>query len=342
MTQPVFSIQWHITTRCQQRCRHCYLFTSPEAQKEISGEKSVTFDKLKLIADNLVFSCQKLGAKPKTSITGGDPILHPYFWELLAYLEKLGIKVSILGNPFKITNKVAEKLTHLGVSKYQMSLDGLPETHDRLRKPGSFDRTIRASKILKKHGIKVGIMTTVSKLNASEIPSLIELVAKEGINSYSFARYCPTHNDLGYMFSPQEYRSFLASVWETYTKNVDRGTKFTLKDHLWLLFLKEEGLFRPEPTNGIIISGCGLGISHLSVLADGTVYACRRFHSPVGQVPEQSFYEIFTGVQMNEFRDYSRLEKCKDCELLCYCRGCMAVAYGFTNHWTAPDPQCWK
>jgi len=89
----------------------------------------------------------------------------------------LGIKVSILGNPFKITDKIAERLTHSGVNKYQMSLDGLPKTHDRLRKQGSFDRTIRASKILREHGIKVGIMTTVSKLNAPEIPPLIELLS---------------------------------------------------------------------------------------------------------------------------------------------------------------------
>jgi len=45
---------------------------------------------------------------------------------------------------------------------------------------------------------------------------------------------------------------------------------------------------------------------------------------------------------MEKYRDYSRLEKCKNCELLCYCRGCMAVTYGATNDWTKADPQCWK
>ena len=34
------------------------------------------------------------------------------------------------------------------------------------------------------------------------------------------------------------------------------------------------------------------------ILADGTVYACRRSETPVGKVPKQSFYDIFTGEEM--------------------------------------------
>ena len=37
-TRPNFSLQWHITTNCDQRCRHCYLFNSPDAKIEIAGE----------------------------------------------------------------------------------------------------------------------------------------------------------------------------------------------------------------------------------------------------------------------------------------------------------------
>mgnify|MGYP001566397516 CR=1 FL=1 len=35
--KPSFSIQWHITTSCDQRCKYCYLFNSPDAKKEILG-----------------------------------------------------------------------------------------------------------------------------------------------------------------------------------------------------------------------------------------------------------------------------------------------------------------
>ncbi len=185
-------------------------------------------------------------------------------------------------------------------------------------------------------------MSTVSKANVKEIPLLIKHIVGLKVKSYAFARYCPTHNDIEDMFTPMEYRSFLDSMWKIYSKYVDSGVNFVLKDHLWQLYLMEEGLFDPVDTEGIIVAGCGLGISHLSVLADGTVMACRRFNSPVGKVPEQSFSDIFFNQKMNEYRDYSTLEKCKDCNLLNYYRGCMAVAYGVNRRHTAPDPQCWK
>ena len=37
-----------------------------------------------------------------------------------------------------------------------------------------------------------------------------------------------------------------------------------------------------------------------------------------------------------------RMEKCGKCELLPFCRGCMAVAYGATGDFLSGDPQCWK
>lgn len=342
MEKPVFSIQWHLTAICDQRCKHCYLFNSPEAEKEISGEKHIDFKKIKAIADDLNESCKKLGAKPRVSLTGGDPILHPYFWRLLDYLKKSNIKAHIMGNPFHITNNVAKKLFNLGITKYQLSLDGMEKTHDIFRKQGSFSATVNACDILKSNGIAVSIMSTVSKINAHEIPELIDFVVSLRVDGYSFARYCPTNNDTNKMFNPEEYKVFLGNVWQAYSRHFESKTKFILKDHLWTLFLVENGLFKPKPTKGIVVDGCGLGVSHLSVLADGTVFACRRFNSPVGKVPDQSLYDIFINKTMNEYRDLSRLVKCKNCELLYYCRGCMAVTYGSVGDWTQADPQCWK
>ena len=45
---------------------------------------------------------------------------------------------------------------------------------------------------------------------------------------------------------------------------------------------------------------------------------------------------------MNAYREHERFEKCAKCELLRFCRGCPAVAFGYTHNFYAPDPQCWK
>ena len=80
----------------------------------------------------------------------------------------------------------------------------------------------------------------------------------------------------------------------------------------------------------------------MTILPSGDVYACRRMESKIGNVFEVSPYDLFLGEQMDRYRQYDKFEKCASCELLRFCRGCPAVAYGYTKNMYAPDPQCWK
>ena len=71
-----------------------------------------------------------------------DPILHPDFWRLLELMKEKEIPFTILGNPFHLSDQVCRRLKDYGCQKYQLSLDGMRETHDWFRKPGSFDITL--------------------------------------------------------------------------------------------------------------------------------------------------------------------------------------------------------
>ena len=79
----------------------------------------------------------KSNREPYLYITGGDPILHPQFWNLLEKIKIKGWKTAILGNPFHLTEENCKKMYYYGVRKYQLSLDGLKETHDRIRQNGN-------------------------------------------------------------------------------------------------------------------------------------------------------------------------------------------------------------
>lgn len=76
---------------------------------------------------------------------GGDPILHSRFWDILALLQERNIPFTILGNPFHLTDEVCRRLKEYGCDKYQLSIDGMCETHDAIRKSGSFDTTVEKS-----------------------------------------------------------------------------------------------------------------------------------------------------------------------------------------------------
>ena len=241
--------------------------------------------------------------------------------------------------------EVVKRLEDLGCINFQMSLDGLRETHDYIRKPGSFDATLDALKYFEGSKIKTAIMTTVSKTNIEEIPELVDIVVKHKVSNFGFARYCPNPEDFDLMVSPEEYREFLDKMWEKYMQNQECDTRFALKDHLWKLYLYEKGLFNPDEIdnpNNLILDGCHCGITHITTLADGTVYACRRSETPVGKVPDESFYDIFTGEEMEKYRQYDKFEHCSKCEIKNFCRGCPSVAKCLTGDFYSKDPQCWK
>ncbi len=337
-----FAFQWHITDECDQRCKHCYIFAEGHPKLVVTP-----WQQLVHTLANIEDMAAQMDRTPYLYITGGDPILHPHFWDLLALVHAHDIPFTLMGNPFHLTDDVCRRMRELGCRKYQLSIDGLRATHDYFRKQGSYEATLAAIKTLRRADIRCAIMSTVSATNIDELPELIDVVVAHEADLFAFGRYCPTSEDKAHRHTwhiePQRYRTFLDRCWHKFELYKDRGTTFSLKDHLWTLYLYERGLWTiPEGLDeDTIYDGCHCGDCHFTVCADGRLMACRRFESYVGTVAE-SMYDVFHGPKMEAYRAHERFDKCGRCELLRFCRGCPAVAYGYTGHFYAPDPQCWK
>ena len=379
-----FAFQWHITDECDQRCKHCYLFAEGHpVMTEMSWERLVA------VLANVERMAARLNRLPYLYITGGDPILHSRFWDFLELVHSHDIPFTIMGNPFHLTTEVCQRLKQLGCRKYQLSIDGLSETHDYFRKPGSFDATLRAIKTIREAGLHCAVMTTVSGTNIHEIPQIIDLVVEHHVDIFAFGRYCPTksltpdpsfpsearlpvafpkergvdssaiddlagkgnHSPLlgrgvggeaGWYMSPSVYRDLLDQCWQKFEEYKGSDTTFNLKDHLWTLYLYERGLWKiPQGLDeDTIYDGCNCGNCHFTISAEGRLMACRRFDSYVGTVDEE-MADVWTSPRMEQYRQHERFEKCRKCELLRFCRGCPAVAYGYAKNFYAPDPQCW-
>lgn len=293
---------------------------------------------LQAVLDN----CHKMASRfqriPNFFITGGDPLLHPDFWRLLGLLKSSKTDFSILGNPFHLTPEICARLADAGCERFQLSLDGLAETHDWLRMPGSFQATLAALPMLKRAGIETAIMATVSSRNIAEIPAVLQTAVAHHADVFAFARYCPPGfaNDI----QPRAYRDLLRKCRE-----IDCGeTYLSQKDHLWTLLDWEEGRFEipGDARPGMIYDGCNCGNCHLTILPDGDVLACRRIP---GAVVGNALADDLAGLWLNEmekYREFSSFRKCASCELLAWCRGCPAVAASPDGDFYAPDPQCWR
>ena len=272
--KPYFAFQWHITEDCDQRCKHCYIFAE-NGKKEIL---TATWEQMQ----DVVANCQDFGLmyhrQPYFYITGGDPILHPDFWKLMELLKQEQIPFTILGNPFHLTDEVCRRLRECGCEKYQLSIDGMRETHDWFRKPGSFDITLEKIDTIRNAGIKAVIMTTVSDKNAGEICDIIDTVVEKKADVFAFARYVPTSDEKSTGISPKEYRALLEKVdqkFKYYEADPECSTWFNRKDHLWTLYQYETGEFviPKDAKEGMIYGGCNCGNSHLTILPDGEVLA---------------------------------------------------------------------
>ena len=105
----------------------------------------------------------------------GEPTLHPKFLELLRYAKEKGIKeVSMLTHGKKFINwEFCEKVIDAGIDYITISIDGINETYEEIRKPIKFPQIVQAlrniseikkSKNLIKPAIKIqGVWPAVKK-----------------------------------------------------------------------------------------------------------------------------------------------------------------------------------
>jgi radical SAM protein with 4Fe4S-binding SPASM domain len=86
---------------------------------------------------------------------------------------------------------------------------------------------------------------------------------------------------------------------------------------------------------------CVVGADGLCVMPDGTVYPCRRFPVPMGNLRYHSLKEIWeTSALLKSLERRESLKgKCGYCDIE-NCRGCRSLSFSLTGDYLAEDPHC--
>lgn len=342
-----FYFQWHITDRCNLRCSHCY-------QDKYSEENELSLDEMKVISDKIFLAMRKWNKKADFSITGGEPFIRKDLFPFLKYLDSSEevSDLDILSNGAMITDEIVGKLKKITkLNSIQISLDGSsPETHDRIRGPGNFERVIRAIRILARHGVDVKVMFTLQRCNIKDIPSLIDLAIKEKISGLTLERLVPmgsAKDAKDSLLSPEELRDIFQYISNRADLEYEKSTQLCILKYrpLWINIdptrAKAESKTAPYKELG---AACSIGLDGLCILADATVLPCRRLPIPIGNLKRDSLEKIwFTSDLLWQIRDKHNLKgKCNSCEFIPRCGGCRAMAYACMGDYLAEDPQCWK
>jgi MoaA/NifB/PqqE/SkfB family radical SAM enzyme len=172
------SVTLMITGGCNLSCLHCW----PES-RSCGTASPVPTDTLK----RLIGKSALLGVEA-VCLTGGEPLTHPEWFEVLDFsCRQTGFKrVSFQTNATLLAEadiKVLRSINFEGLS-VQVSLEGAtPQTHDRVRGSGSFERAFKGLRLLAEAGLgkETVVAFTEMEHNFSELPRLLELLDELGI-----------------------------------------------------------------------------------------------------------------------------------------------------------------
>lgn len=199
-----------LTGRCNLSCGHCLVEAGPRA-----ASAHVPAEALLRVAAELA----ALGGR-EVRLTGGEPLLHPRWQELVARCcaEPAFDAVVLQTNAAVLDEGDAWALRRLGGERLriQVSLDGAsPRTHDAVRGRGAFEQTLRGIERLCVAGIgeRVTVAFTEMAHNLADVPALLELVEALGLGGLVGGTLVPAGRAAttrAALPTPEDYRALLA------------------------------------------------------------------------------------------------------------------------------------
>lgn len=167
---PLF-IAWQLNAECNLGCLHCCEEAGHSMPDEMN--RAEVFNFVQQIVDLNI---------PYVAISGGEPLLHPHFFEIADIIRKHNISLKVETNGEFIDQEIARKLAKLKFRSVQISLDGAtPQTHERLRLAGNWEKAVSACRYLIKDGVNTEIVFVPTKFNIHEAGQLIDLAHSLGV-----------------------------------------------------------------------------------------------------------------------------------------------------------------
>ena len=166
---------WNLIRRCNLTCKHCY---SISADIDFPGELNT--EQIINVMDDL-----KNFGVPVLILSGGEPLLRPDIFEISRHAKTMGFYVGLSTNGTLIGPHNIERIADIGYDYVGISLDGKGITHDQFRqKLGAYEASLTAIRLCRLYGIKVGMRFSITKANATELPTMLKLMDKEGVDKF--------------------------------------------------------------------------------------------------------------------------------------------------------------
>jgi selenobiotic family peptide radical SAM maturase len=247
----------------------------------------------------------------KVCLTGGNPAIHPHFFDVFRSACEKQMPVSILGNP--IGASLLKKMVDISRPTYfRISLEGLAEHNDSMRGDGHFERSLAS--LRGRFGVRRHVMLTLTRDNLDQVLPLGDYL-RDKVERFTFNRLSAVGQGASLRLPSTEQ---LVCLMKRYIKasheNPILGFK-AWRDH-----------FGRRMMGGCTGYGCGAAFNFVALLPDGEIHACRKFPSPIGHVLGDGREVAYGGKTARRYHIGS--SACRFCRLRNVCGGCLAVSHG--------------
>lgn len=310
----LFSATIELTYRCNERCRHCYVYDE--------GGQELTTDQVKKILDDL----HNMGVLA-ILFTGGEVFARSDIFEILEYAYEKRFAIDIFTNGALLDGDKIIRLKALWLKGIHFSVYfHIPEKHDAITQvKGSFEKTLTALKACSLIGIPTKIKAPIFAETIDDVDGIISLARSVGAS-------ISINNDI----TPKKNGDTSPLSMRILSSPEQKDISSSVEEQLGNLY-KEPSREKSSPRRI-----CSAGAKTVSINPYGKVYPCGCFPLCIGDVTKQSIEDIWNNSeQLNDWRKKNlasnRLE-CDSCQHYNYCRYCPGEAMMYTGNCTSKYP----
>ena len=303
------SLHVDITSRCNEKCRHCYL---PSHRKELPFPeiRRVLAEFVQLGGVDVVFS-------------GGECFAHPQIKDVLDFAVDSELIVDVASNLTLLNPWFPASAKGSRVRVVQTTIFSMDATvHDYIGQlPGGLARTLKNVRRIRDEGVEVHVNCPLLTYNKNDVFGVFAFCRANGIQfnlSYDIMK-----NFASDAVFP-DYRMSIKELEDWVDRNMECNRDFFNG--------LGQGAFRQKTLPGSLC--CGAGIDVLAVGADGFFYPCSSLQQyPVGKITEGVENVWSNSLRLAQIRALRRSDivSCPQCEFYGMCNVCLGRNLSETN-----------
>ncbi|HEX8721138.1 MAG TPA: GDL motif peptide-associated radical SAM/SPASM maturase [Pyrinomonadaceae bacterium] len=305
-------VVWEITLACDLKCRHCGSRAGRRRPDELTTAECL----------DLVAQLARLGTREVTLI-GGEAYLRRDWVEIVRAVRRHGMDCTMQTGGLHLTEERIGQAAEAGLQGIGVSIDGLEESHDRVRGvKGSFAAALKALRLLGGYGIVPSVNTQITSQVLPELRELCGLFIDAGAKNWQVQLTvamgrAADHPEL--LLQPYQLLELMPLLAELFREGAERGMLMQPGNNVGY-FGPYEALWRGGGDERVHWPGCNAGENTLGVEADGTIKGCPSLPTvgyAGGSVRDLTLESIWRDAPELNFNQTRAGE-----ELWGYCKGC--------------------